>query len=115
MADTEAMGFQRLTPIHSLHEESPELADSIDEFVVGLGEWIDGLQDSHAAQDLAEVEKRAEGHAERSDALGYPSLRDGAGAVAQAAHAGDLEAARKAIGDLIELVQRVRLGHRSAA
>ena len=28
---------------------------------------------------------------------------------------GDAEAARKSIGDLIELVQRIRLGHRSAA
>ena len=109
------MGFQRLAPIHSLHEESPELADAIDAFVLGLGEWIDGLQDSHAAGDLASVTKRAGRHAEKADALGYPSLCDGSRAVVSAAAAGEPETARKAIGDLIELVQRVRLGHRSAA
>jgi len=109
------MGFQRLAPIHSLHEESPELADAIDAFVLGLGEWVDGLQDGCAAGDLVAVAERAGRHAEKAETLGYPSLRDGARAVAQAAGEGEPETARKAIGDLIELIQRIRLGHRSAA
>jgi len=115
MADTEAMGFQRLAPIHSLHEDDPELVDSIDDFVVGLGEWIDGLQDAYAAGDLATVALRAAEHARQAGTLGYPGLHDAARAIARAAEGGEAETSRKAIGDLIEIVQRVRLGHRSAA
>jgi hypothetical protein len=111
----EAMGFQRLAPIHSLHEDDPALSESIDEFVVGLGEWVDSLQDAHAAADLAAVASRADEHARLAGSLGYPGLRDAAREIARAAGAGEAEDARKAIGDLIEIVQRVRLGHRSAA
>jgi len=109
------MGFQRLTPIHSLHDEDPELAAEIDDFVVGLGEWIDALQDAHAAGDLSGVADRAAEQSERARRLGYPSLAEAAGEVVRGAEAGEAEASRKAIGDLIEIVQRVRLGHRSAA
>jgi hypothetical protein len=109
------MGFQRLTPIRSTHEDDPELAAAIDNFVVGLGEWIDGLQDGHAAGALAAVAERASAHAAVAGRLGYPGLGEAASAVAASARAGDEEGSRKAIGDLTELVQRIRLGHRSAA
>jgi hypothetical protein len=110
-----AMGFQRLVPIYSLHEDDPELSGSIDDFVVGLGEWIDALQDAHATGDLASVATCAGEHALQAGTLGYPGLRDAASDIRRAAEAGEAEDARKAIGDLIEIVQRVRLGHRSAA
>jgi len=109
------MGFQRLAPIHSLHEDDPELSESIDDFVVGLGEWIDALQDAHAAGDLEGVAARAGEHGRQAGTLGYPGLRDAAHEIRSAAESGEAETARKAIGDLIEIVQRVRLGHRSAA
>lgn len=109
------MGFQRLTPIHSTHEEDEALRPAIDDFVVGLGEWIDELQDTHAAGDLVRVAAAAHPHAALAERLGYPALRDGATQVARCAEAGEDQPARKAIGDLIEIVQRIRLGHRSAA
>jgi hypothetical protein len=106
---------QRLTPIHSLRDDDPEVGDAIDEFVVGLGEWIDGLQDAHAAGDLAAVADLAAAQAERAEDLGYPSLGDASRDVMRSAGAGEDDASRKAISGLIEIVQRVRLGHRSAA
>jgi hypothetical protein len=109
------MGFQRLTPIRSAHEDDPELSAAIDAFVVGLGEWIDALQDGHAEGDLARVAERAGEHAELARRLGYPGLGEAALAVAFSARADDEEGSRKAIADLTEIVQRVRLGHRSAA
>ena len=109
------MGYQRLAPIYSLHEDDPEFSEPIDDFVLGLGEWIDALQDAHAAGDFAAVCQRAGEHALASVTLGYPGLEDAARQVVRAAEAGEEESSRKAIGDLIEIVQRVRLGHRSAA
>jgi hypothetical protein len=116
-----AMGFQRLVPIYSLHEDDPELSGSRGgvgggrRAGGGLGEWIDALQDAHATGDLASVATCAGEHALQAGTLGYPGLRDAASDIRRAAEAGEAEDARKAIGDLIEIVQRVRLGHRSAA
>ena len=109
------MGYQRLAPIHSVHEDDPEFSEGIDAFVVGLGEWIDTLQDAHAAGDFETVVARAAAQALAATTLGYPGLSDAARQVVRAAEDGEDENSRKAIGDLIELVQRVRLGHRSAA
>lgn len=109
------MAPDRLAPIRSVHEDDPELAPSIDRFVVGLGEWIDTLQDACAAGDLKRVRDEANGQAVEAERLGYPVLAQGAAKVGVAAEQGESQATRKAIGDLIELVQRIRLGHRSAA
>jgi hypothetical protein len=109
------MGFQRLAPIHSEREDDPELLEAIDAFVVGLGEWIDSLQDAQAAGDLWAASESARDQVVKAVRVGYPVLAAGAEKVAAAAQAGESEATRKAIGDLIELVQRIRLGHRSAA
>ncbi len=109
------MSNDRLSPIRSTREDDAEVAPAIDRFVVGLGEWIDDLQDAHAAGNLAGVRSLADAHAEEAAQLGYPVLAEGAGEVASAAKEGEAEASRKAISDLIEVVQRIRLGHRSAA
>lgn len=114
-ADTARMGTQKLTPIRSTCDEDPALAEAVDAFVIGLGEWIDHLQDAHAEGDLTAVSEAARNHAAEAVRVGYPQLAETAGQVASSADAGDAEAARKSIGDLIELVQRIRLGHRSAA
>lgn len=109
------MEGQRLAPIHSICEDDPAVAEAIDAFVVGLGEWMDDLQDAHASGDLSAVGRSAQQHVGEAERLGYPTLAEGAEGVAQAAQQGELETTHKAISDLIEIVQRIRLGHRTAA
>jgi hypothetical protein len=109
------MGLQRLSPIHSDHEDDDALRERIDAFVLGLGEWVDALQDAHASGELSRVEGLAADHGREAHALGYPVLADATDEIVASCRASDAEAARKGIGDVTELIQRVRLGHRSAA
>lgn len=109
------MAFEKLSPIHSTSEDDVALADAIDAFVIGLGTWIDELQDAQAAGDFAAVRQAAESHADEAVRLGYPVLAEGALEVASAAQGEESEGVRKSINGLVEIVQRIRLGHRTAA
>jgi len=109
------MGIERPTVIHSVHEDDEALRPRIDRFVVGLGEWLDALQDAHAKEAISEVRELAVEHGRLAGELGYPGLVEAAADLEASCVAGDAEAARKTIAELTELVVRVRRGHRSAA
>ena len=102
-------------PIRSLHEDDPELEDSLDVFILGLGEAVDGLQDTVMAQDWDQLSARAQEFQQRAEALGYPALVEGLADVLDAAAHSDDEGARKAVLELTETAQRVCRGHHSAA
>lgn len=102
-------------PIRSLHEEDPELEDSLDSFILGLGESVDGLQDAVMAGDWTRLTSFAAALRQPAEQLGYPALVEVLSDVLRATLLGDAEGSRKAVGELTELAQRVRRGHHSAA
>ena len=109
------MAGKRLSPIYSKHEDDPALGERIDAFVIGLGEWIDSLQDAHAEGAFARAAELARLHASEATAVGYPILQESAEALSASCDEQDEQAARKTIRDITELIQRIRLGHRTAA
>ena len=102
-------------PIRSLHEDDPEIEDALDSFILGLGEVVDGLQDAILAQDWPKLTAGARAFCDMAQELGYPALVEVLTDVLSAANRPDEEGARKAVGDLTELAQRVRRGHHSSA
>jgi hypothetical protein len=102
-------------PIYSVHEEDLELQESIHDFVVGLAERVDGLQDLHSLADfdrLAELCQELERDAAR---LGYPLLASVAASAAGACLEGKAEVSEGALREMTELTQRIRQAHRGAA
>ena len=109
------MDSRRPRAIVSLHADDPDQEEAIAAFVVALGERVDALQDAEAAGDSDLLRRLAHLLAEDANGAGYPSLCRAARAVAAACAEGAPEARTKAVVDLTELSQAVRLGHRSAA
>ena len=102
-------------PIRSAREDDPDLEDSLDTFILRLGEAVDGLQDAVMAQDWARLSARAQAFQRGAEELGYPALVEVLGDVLEAATRADDESARKGVRDLTEIAQRVRRGHHRAA
>ncbi len=102
------------TPLFSTRANDPDLLDSLDDFVLGLGERIDALQDAEIASDLARMGVLAGELRGAAADHGYEPLADCAADVKTACANGDAEAAHKGLLELTEIAQRVRLGHRGA-
>ncbi|MGH0029061.1 MAG: hypothetical protein ACQGVC_04680 [Myxococcota bacterium] len=107
-------GQERPRPIYSSLAEDPALQDAIDAFVVRLAERVDELQDCEARGDFRQLAQRAEELLLESTKVGYDGLSRCAAAARSAGQDRNGEAARKAIVELTEVAQRVRLGHRGA-
>jgi len=102
-------------PIYSIHEERPELAEAINEFVIGLAERVDGLQDLHSLGELARLGDECGRLAEQADQLGYPDLAQVARSAAAACRDRKGDASEEALREATELCQRIRQAHRGAA
>ena len=90
------------------------MQEPIDAFVVGLAERVDDLQDCEARGDLAQLAELA-GDLERAGTrVGYESVAACAASARAAASERNGEETHKALVELTELAQRVRLGHRGA-
>jgi len=100
-------------PIRSLLVDDDSLL-RLDSFVVGLGEWIDGIQDAEHLGQLEEAAKRAAELAREATSLGLPPLASAALRVVASCRAGEPLQARSAIVDLTDVVRRVRMGHRGS-
>ncbi len=107
-------GQDQLRPIHSALAEDPALQDAIEAFVVELAGRVDDLQDCEARADLPRLAELAKELVLASAKVGYDSLSRCAAAVRGSAREGMAEEARKALIELTEVAQRVRLGHRGA-
>jgi hypothetical protein len=105
----------RPRPIYSSFADDPAQQDLIDSFVVGLAERVDELQDCEARSEFELLKVRAEALLGDARKAGYDALAQGAAAVRAAARDTALREARKALIELTEVSQRVRLGHRGAA
>ena len=99
-------------PIYSTRGDDADFDDAIGEFVAGLGERVDALQD---ADDREAVRRLAADFASEAEAVGYPAIAAAAREVGLACEEEPSEALRKQIVDLTTLAQRVRRGHRSSA
>lgn len=107
-------GQDRPRPIYSSLCEDPALQDAIDAFVVVLAERVDELQDCEARSDFDRLGQLAVALQEASRRVGYEGLAACAEAALGAARARSAEETRKAVVELTEIAQRVRLGHRGA-
>ncbi len=103
------------TPLLSTRANDPDVQDSLDAFVVGLGERIDALQDAEIASDLPRMGVLAGELRDAAADHGYELLADCAAGVRTACASGNAEVAHKGLLELTEITQRVRLGHRGAA
>lgn len=107
-------GEDRPRPIYSALAEDPAFQDAIDAFVVELAGRVDDLQDCEARADFESLAELARVLRRESEKVGYESLAACAAAVQAAAGERKGEDARKALVELTEVAQRVRLGHRGA-
>ena len=104
-----------LKPILSIYAADPDLEERIDAFVVEMGERIDQLQDVEIDGDLALLGNLSERFGAESRELGYEPLAQAADRVVAACLERNPEAARKHLGELTDVSQRVRRGHSSSA
>ncbi len=102
-------------PIYSSREDDPKAETEICEFIVGLAEKVDRLQDLEVAGDLAGLEKQTQKLAKRARDLGYPMLAEIAFLLMEVARENKPESAQQALVELTEVAQRVRRGYRGAA
>jgi hypothetical protein len=111
------MGVQdseRPLPLYSRLIDDPVWGEVIDEFVVGVAERVDHLQDADSKGDLAQLARLATELAMDARTAGFDLLAD----VAQTVEVACLEASRKRAHDgvvtVTGLAYRIRLGHRGA-
>jgi hypothetical protein len=101
-------------PIFSRLVEDPAFGEAIDEFVVGVAERVDHLQDADSKGDLGELRRLAAQLVVDARAAGFDLLSDVAGAVEAACLDRAHKPAHDGVVALTELARRIRLGHRGA-
>ena len=104
-----------MLPIYSRYDDQVELRDAIEQFVVGLGERIDELQDLQLQGQLLQLADKSDALAADGQRLGYAQIDAVARQISQAARQDKPEEAQKALVEITELMQRVRRGSRGAA
>jgi len=101
-------------PIFSSRADDLDLRESIDQFVVGLAERVDRLQDADGAGRLQELAQLAGTLALESASIGFEPLSRCAERVHQSAREGQPRDAHALLIELSHLAQRVRRGHRGS-
>jgi hypothetical protein len=107
--------MERRKPIYSVHEDKPELQEPINEFVIGLAERIDGLQDLHSLADFDRLGEQCRELAAEAERLGYPVLASVASSALEACRDRKGEVSEEALVEMTDLAQRIRQAHRGAA
>lgn len=102
-------------PIFSTRADDPDIAESIDRYVIGLAERIDALQDAESRGDLARVGRLAAELGGEAEAVGFEALVAGAREVERACREEIPGEVHAGLVELTELSRRIRLGHRGAA
>ena len=106
--------LDRPGPIFSRLVDDPAFAGAIDEFVVGVAERVDHLQDADSKGDVGELRRLAAQLGVDARAAGFDLLADVAEAVESACIERQPKPAHDGVVALTELAQRVRRGHRGA-
>jgi hypothetical protein len=105
---------ERPLPLHSKLIDDPSSGDAIDEFVVGVAERVDHLQDADSRGDFAELGRLAGELARDAREAGFDVLADVARAVQRACLDGSKKPAHDGVVAVTDLACRIRLGHRGA-
>jgi hypothetical protein len=100
--------------IYSERAGDPELEEALDQFVLGLAERIDRLQDAQASSDLDGLAKLGADLVRDGQSLGYPLLASVGLRVVEAARTRDSDGVLVGVRELTEIGYRIRLGHRGA-
>jgi hypothetical protein len=107
--------MQKRKPIYSMREQESALEGEISEFVVGLAEFVDTLQDLHSSADFGTLARRSGELSEHAHALGYPMFAEAARLVVRGCETDEPETAEQALIEMAELARRIREAHRGAA
>ena len=102
-------------PLFSSFADDPALGAAIHEFVLGLAERIDALQDAYSRRDFKDLAQIAGGLASHALRVGFEPVASCASQIETTSVAQELEPSYDALVELTELVCRTRLGHRGAA
>ena len=104
----------RPRPILSSLHEDPACVEVIDDFVIGVSERVDHLQDADSKGDLRELGSLAAQLALDARTAGFESLADLAVAVDRACAEGAAKPGHDGVVAITEVARRIRLGHRGA-
>ena len=107
--------MQKQKPIYSTLEEQSEMHEEISDFVVGLAELVDTLQDLHSGEDFGTLVQRSRVLSEQANQLGYPMFAEAAQGVVRSCEADEPESAEQGLLEMSELARRIREAHRGAA
>lgn len=105
----------RSAPLFSLYEDDLDLEEDLGNFVVGLAERVDCMQDAGANRDLGTLDKLCLELANEATRFGYPPLVTIVDCVRSAGASGKDDAIEHSLVELTELARRIRQGHRGAA
>ena len=101
-------------PILSSRSDDPAAAERIEDFLVGLAERVDDLQDAEFKGDLNEVAIAAHALGTAARELGFDLLAGSASDLERCCRSDSLEQVRETLIDLTEIAKQVRMGHRGA-
>lgn len=107
--------MQKRKPIYSTREEDPKLHEAISDFVIGLAELVDTLQDLHSGSDFGTLARRSNAVSAQASDLGYPIFAEAARLVVRSCEANEPETAEQGLLEMSELARRIREAHRGAA
>jgi hypothetical protein len=105
----------RRRPVYSVLQACSELDESIHQFVVGLAEQVDLLQDDEQNSDFEGLEERAGILSGQADRMGYPELARLTRKVSVSCVEPMKDAVQKGLVEITEMARRIRLGHRGSA
>ena len=105
---------ERPLPLFSKLIDDPASGDTIDEFVVGVAERVDHLQDADSRGNLAELGRLASELAIDARSAGFDLLADVARSVRAACLDGSKKPAHDGVVAVTDLACLIRLGHRGA-
>jgi hypothetical protein len=105
----------RLIPIVSSYSENPQFQERIDEFVYGVSSRLDDMQNAQIDGDFALCGKLMADLSHDAENLGFDPLFQVAQEVMQACEDEDDELLLQKLQEALVIVQRIKLGHRSAA
>ena len=104
----------RAARIYSERAGDPDVEEALDQFVLGLAERIDRLQDAQSLGDQEGLAKLAADLVRDAQALGYPQLAGAGSALLEAARGRQSAPVLQGVREITDLGYRVRLGHRGA-
>jgi len=113
----DALGVQdseRPLPLYSRLIDDPNAGEAIDDFVVGVAERVDHLQDADSRGDFAALGRLAFELSTDARAAGFDLLADVARIVGAACLEGSKKPAHDGVVAVTDLACRIRLGHRGA-